>query len=601
MGAICTRSNRALPVNTQVVSTVSEDPIIFTPPASTAPLVPAELNENLEDFTVIWLDAGIDTSSDCADTKQHLQSIINYLKTFTNAVLCVDYIKAVKEEKVFLIVSGAYGEHIVPQIENLPQIHVIYVFCQDEKRHERWVSNHPIVHGLFTGKQELYKKLIEDVQSADASLLSIMVLSPDSKENQVTDLSKQSAKYLWSQMLIETLLRFPSSKKAKNDMLKECRQQYYDNKSQLAIIQEFDDNYLAENAIWWYTRECFLYKVVNKALRTDNIDVIFNFRFFIKDLYNQLSEMHAMFIKSSPTIIHIYRGQYMSMKELKKIEENINGHISMNTFLSASTTMETALAFVTKNPRCTDLVVVLFQIEMDSTIATKPFASIKSKSFFQEENEILLAMGSTFSINKVEQDEQGIWNVTLVWVNKEDVELLTYMKKSLSQSTNLETLGSILIDMGELVKAERYFKLLLEQLPANHPSIGNIYLQMSTIGLNQSNLQKAIEYLEKAEKIFQMSHPTDHPCYGSLYFNMGRIQLLQCDFISAQLNFEKAAEIFLKTAPSNDLKLADVYVLSGALFSITGESSIALTQLKKGLEIQLAHLPACHPDIARFI
>ncbi|CAF0985206.1 unnamed protein product [Rotaria sordida] len=325
MGASCTRSNTVLPINAQAVSTVGKDMNDLPGQAFTTPLVPIELNENLEDFTVIWLDAGIDTSSDCIDTKQHLLSIINYLKTFTDSAKCIDYIKTVKEEKVFLIVSGAYGEDVVSEIENLPQIRIVYVFCQNAEKHKEWVSNHSIV---------------------------------------------------------------------------------------------------------------------------------------------------------------------------------------------------------------------------------------------QAENEVLIAMGSTFVINKVEQDEQGIWNVNLAWANKEDVELLAYMKKSLGQSTNLEILGSVLIDMGEIVKAERYFKLLLEQLPADHPSIGNIYLQMNTIGLHQSNIEKAIEYLEKAGKAFQMSYPTTHSCYGSLHFNMGRTQLSQCDIISAQLNLEKAIELFLKTVDSNNLKLAAAYVQS---------------------------------------
>ncbi|CAF3481265.1 unnamed protein product [Rotaria socialis] len=539
--------------------------------------VGTELNENLEEFTVIWLDARIDTSVDCIDTKKHLQSIINYLKTFNDSAKCIDYIKAVKEEKVFLIVSGTYGEKVVPDIENLPQIRVVYVFCQNAEKHQKWASKHRIVQDIFTNKKKLYKQLTEDVRLSDASLLSIAILSPDSKENQVTDLNQQSVKYLWSQVLIEALLRFPNSKKAKSDMLKECRQQYYDNKREIDIIQEFDKEYYAENAIAWYTRECFLYKIVNKALRTDNIDVIFKFRFFIKDLYEELSKMHTIYIKSVPPTVYVYRGQYMTMKELTKLKENTHGHISMNTFLSTT--------------------VVLFEIEIDSTLATKPFANIKSKSCHKEENEVLIAMGSTFSIEKVEQDKQGIWNVNLVWSNKEDVELLTYMKKSLGQSTNLETLGSILIDMGELLKAERYFKLLLEQLPENHPSIGNTYIQMSTIGLNQSNIEKALEYSEKAEKIFQMSYPMSHPCYGSLYLNMGRIQLLQCDVISARLNLEKAAEMFSKNTPSYDLQLAAVYIQLGNISTICGEQSKMLTELKRGLEIQLKYLPNTHPDI----
>ncbi|CAF1333379.1 unnamed protein product [Rotaria sordida] len=199
MGASCTRSNTVLPVNTQAVSTASKDINDLPGQTFTTPLVPIELNENLEHFTVIWLDAGIDTSSDCINTKQHLLSIINYLKTFTDSAKCIDYIKTVKEEKVFLIVSGAYGEDVVSEIENLPQIRIVYVFCQNAEKHKEWVSNHSIVQGIFTDTEKLYKKLTEDVQLADSSLLSIAILSPDSKENQVTDLNQQkTALRKWS-------------------------------------------------------------------------------------------------------------------------------------------------------------------------------------------------------------------------------------------------------------------------------------------------------------------------------------------------------------------------------------------------------------------
>ncbi|CAF3826130.1 unnamed protein product [Rotaria sordida] len=307
--------------------------------------------------------------------------------------------------------------------------------------------------------------------------------------------------------------------------------------------------------------------------------------------------MHADFIKPSPAIISVYRGQYMSMKELNIIRENIYGRISMNTFLSTSATKETALAFIINNYQRTDLAAVLFQIDIDSTLATKPFANIKDKSYMKEEDEVLLAMGSTFSINKVEQDGQGIWNINLVWENQENTELIAYMKKSLGQSTNLETLGTVLINMDELYKADRYFKLLLDQLPSNHPSIADIYLQMNTIALGQSKIEIAIEYLDKAEKIIQISYPPYHPCYGSLYYQMGRTKFAQLDLLSAQSSFEKAAEIFLKTTPSHDIKLAAAYVQAGYVSSLIGESSIALDKLQKALEIQLVNLPTYHPEI----
>ncbi|CAF1685930.1 unnamed protein product, partial [Didymodactylos carnosus] len=84
----------------------------------------------------------------------------------------------------------------------------------------------------------------------------------------------------------------------KNDMLDEARLFYKENDYELKIISEFDENYISNDAIRWYTRESFLYRLLNKALRTENIDIIFKFRFFIVDLYNQLKQEHIKFIHS---------------------------------------------------------------------------------------------------------------------------------------------------------------------------------------------------------------------------------------------------------------------------------------------------------------
>jgi hypothetical protein len=51
------------------------------------------------------------------------------------------------------------------------------------------------------------------------------------------------------------------------------------------MIDEFEMDYSSENALWWYSRDSFLYGMLNKALRTQDIDTLFLFRFFIRDIY----------------------------------------------------------------------------------------------------------------------------------------------------------------------------------------------------------------------------------------------------------------------------------------------------------------------------
>ena len=58
-----------------------------------------------------------------------------------------------------------------------------------------------------------------------------------------------------------------------------------DNPSTLNLIEEFRGNYDPSLAIRWYTRPCFLYSMLNQALRTVDLDIILKMAFFIRDLH----------------------------------------------------------------------------------------------------------------------------------------------------------------------------------------------------------------------------------------------------------------------------------------------------------------------------
>ena len=79
--------------------------------------------------------------------------------------------------------------------------------------------------------------------------------------------------FVYSKLFIGVLLRF------KPELISFCRQQVpVDDQFELDILREFEENYSSERAIWWYTRESIVYKMLNKALRTDDIDLLFLFR-----------------------------------------------------------------------------------------------------------------------------------------------------------------------------------------------------------------------------------------------------------------------------------------------------------------------------------
>jgi hypothetical protein len=126
-----------------------------------------EGNSKYEDIIrLVWLDRFQDND------KQENQYSINLLRrifdsvtTFSNEVECLEFIDQFKtENKLFVIVSGSFGENFVPKINQLPQINSIYVYCRLKSKHESWARRHNKIKGVFTDIHELCVSLKSDKQ-----------------------------------------------------------------------------------------------------------------------------------------------------------------------------------------------------------------------------------------------------------------------------------------------------------------------------------------------------------------------------------------------------------------------------------------------------
>lgn len=97
--------------------------------------------ENLETFSLIWLDASVNDSSENVDAQRQLRTSIHFLITFEDGEKCEEYIRTVpRDDRIVLIISGRFGQTIVPRIHSLRQVSDIYVYCKDKKRNEVWAK-----------------------------------------------------------------------------------------------------------------------------------------------------------------------------------------------------------------------------------------------------------------------------------------------------------------------------------------------------------------------------------------------------------------------------------------------------------------------------
>ncbi|CAF3743052.1 unnamed protein product [Rotaria sp. Silwood1] len=109
------------------------------------------------------------------------------------------------------------------------------------------------------------------------------------------DLSKQlsrSTALFLANYVLAKYVEFEIYDESKQDMLQLCREHYSRNQLELNNIKEFELTYTASDAIMWYTRASFVYKMINRALRTFDEIKLRTMAFFIRDLRQQLKNYY---------------------------------------------------------------------------------------------------------------------------------------------------------------------------------------------------------------------------------------------------------------------------------------------------------------------
>ncbi|CAF1445584.1 unnamed protein product [Didymodactylos carnosus] len=271
------------------------------------------------------------------------------------------------------------------------QVDSIFIFSHsdldrpDESVRLRYVK----VIDIYTEIHLLREAIRKDINRIEKSLAEFSFYQ---KEKSFTDLTAESGSFLFFQLCKSALFSMEKTDESKQEMLSECRLYYHGIKEELDNIEEFNTKYKAEKAIYWYTKECFLYKLVNRAFRKENIPLLYTLRFYITDLSNAL-EMKFKKWKSKEenarSILKVYRGLKLTTDERSNIQKNIGNLISSNGYWSTTPMRNKALDFA-KNSKRPNAQAVLLEITMDVNLVEKTIlVDIADESEFEEEKEVL--------------------------------------------------------------------------------------------------------------------------------------------------------------------------------------------------------------------
>ncbi|CAF3622495.1 unnamed protein product [Adineta steineri] len=597
------------------------------------------IDENKENITLIWFDPDIESHIDTETTIERLREINDYVLFYTELNQCRTRIQSIHNEKIFLIISDTQASKLLPSIMNLPQIDSIFIFCTDKTEDKNFTNEYVKIVGVYEDLDSLYLSLEEQVKFVEKQLETFHIF--DQFQKSIGNLPKQSAEFFWFQILKNTIDRFPQNLNSKTQALDICRSYYRGNSKQLKEIDDFENNYQSNSAIQWYANKSFVYKLISKALRSEDINQLYNFRFFLRDLTKNLAREHHKLIESPEKTLTVYRGMRLSYEELNKFKENQGKIISTDGYLCTTRRRDKALAFATKPTEYSNILPIVFEIQCDIQQLGNQiiFADIAEFSEHSSEREVLFDLDSGFRLESVEQDDDQVWIIKMNVSTDAQTSTHDYIEDT-GRETDKKTKGII---FGQLMcqadhydKSQRYFEQLLvypndediawlefnlgyvaqykgdltrardlydqaydRMMHANPPRIQDSAYALSSIGTvleTQGKYDESRQFYERALKIRETFYPADHPDIALSLRNIGSLLYKRQKYPEALVFLQQALKIQEKYYPAIHPEIAYSLNLVGKVLLKQGKNSDSLKLSQQALKIQDKYYPDDHRD-----
>jgi tetratricopeptide (TPR) repeat protein len=549
-----------------------------------------------QNFLLIWLATNIDQSiTSCYGIRTQLRAVGIDFNIFNQPDECVDFLTEVGDRKVFWIVEGIIGQQIVPLIHDIPQLNAIYILCDNKPQHDGWASKFLKLKGVYMEITTICEAIQMEVKQYNQNAIPMSFITVG-EANSIENLDQLEPSFMYTQIFKEILLEMEYNRQSLKDFTTYCRKGNYGSSHN---IDRFENEYQSQLAVWWYTFPSFIFSLLNWALRTMEAETIIKMGFFIFDLHHQIEALHRQQIGSyNKKAFTVYRGQGLSKPDFEKLLKTKSGLLSFNNFLSTTKNRGISLEYAESVLGNVDMVGVLFQMSIDPSVSSTPFASIQSISYFKTEEEILFSMHTVFRMGEIKQMDynSSLYQVELKLTSDNDQQLCALTSRIRQEAvgpTQWAQLGSLLLKIGQFDKADDLYRLLLEQAAYNSEK-AHYFHQLGYIKSHQGNYAKAISYYEKSLEIKQKDLHPSHPVLSTSYYNLASVYDNMGEYSRALSLYEKALKIQQISLPPNHLYLAQSYNI-GLVYSNLGKYSNSISFFEKSLDIFEKSLPPNHP------
>ncbi|CAF1344117.1 unnamed protein product [Adineta ricciae] len=514
-------------------------------------------SKNLEQLALVWFDTENIVDN---ELEIRMRAIIDYFKFFNHADECYDYLRSTHQAKLFIIISSNYNKidqirHFLTTVHQFKHVHAVYVYLTDENNEREMDMDYPKVCGVYMELQKLVSELGEKVATLTKYANMLFECSTGGTTTSYIGINE-----MWYQRSIDIALSLPISNNDRQTLIDKCRMYYKGNTMTEEIIDEFEKTYDPDKAIWWYTRNCFLYRILNGVLRQKNMEAALYFRFYLLDICKQLKSVQEEYLEyfDDRPLLKTYRGQLMTREEVIYLEKFAGFTYSINSLLSTTTNRSTALIFSgitgSATPRSDGYISVLFEIEADTRLLQKPFAYIGHLSYFgSNEDEVLFMIGAMLLLTATQYDEQQ--NLHIFKFSLISYKDLTYPNPQLPSAISIE---SKFINIGYLIQrsylheshAAKYYNSLLNDFLGDSQNTCACYIGLGWIACENDKYDLALKYQTTALQLYDQARLSSTDLLLNIYNCLGAIN-------RKENNYEQAMDFYIKAEQYNNVQCID--------------------------------------------
>jgi tetratricopeptide (TPR) repeat protein len=555
----------------------SDEPIT---PATNIPL-PQNNNHHI---IIMWFEPTYLLRNDFQQAFDKLNTVCYKINVFTNIDECLENLAQMHSySKVYLLVPGMWAVDLLNQIQlsSWESIDAIYIYSSAPQQYEYLLEQNSCIQKIYGSIDEVGNAIHKCIDKRCE-----MLRFYSQKSVRCLSCEETTTEFIGFIAFKDALLYIPRIENEKNDMLDVCRRIYENDHCQLARIDEFAKTYRSEDAPKWFSRSCFLHKLVNRALRTQDVEQLYVFRSFIRDLSSWLSREFSK-ITADREKFCLYRGDALSQEEFQLIAKR--KLFSPNGFCSTSRDIEVAKCFIGSSRP--DAIRVLFKIECDMACYTREeieelvaFADISERSLMPDEQEVLFNLGATFEIKDIKpySSENDYFVIDLIPSCEGAHIVRDYRQKYQNEIENASVVvafGALLYKTGKSVVAQHYFEQLLDD-PGTE-NISDIYHSLGWARVGQGDYGRAIIDFERAH---DMTPENDVVSKARILNSMGKV-LLKKGYTKEPLSYyKKALNLRIAYHGTKHHDVAESYANIGRIYNLAGNKQLAFEYYQKSIE-----------------